>query len=294
MCTFFTPGGSWVRRVTPSVRGGTTMFQGIGVRGTLAFEFPDGNLITVGAMLFRGEEVLLQPSFFYQCDGDIRKALFADGNMFTVGAKCPVALQRGRLSEMSYKTCAFTSLLYDTAQLTRKVQTRRRPTFSQTEHHHRSRQTFPLRGSVIPALLRCWKETTAYNNDVYLLLKELLNLVASLVPSRYRCWRSLYCSGALLVSGSTWSAQKAWTTRKSTTIDLASSVGLNGMKVDTSSLKWIASSSPVFNAQLCCKEEWDDAVQRTAWCKSSSYMSCCDFGVPCDCSHHSVTAPALG
>ena len=51
------------------------------------------------------------------------------------------------------------------------------------------------------------------------------------------------CSGALLVSGSTWSAQKAWTTRKSTTIVLASSVGLNGMKVDTSSLKWIASSS---------------------------------------------------
>ena len=181
----FTPGCSWVRRVTPSVRGGTTMFQGIGVRGTLAFEFPDGNLITVGAMRFRGEEVLLQPSFFYQCDGDIRKALFADGNMFTVGAKCPVSLQRGRLSEMSYKTRAFTSLLYDTAQLTRKV------------------QAFPLRGGVIPALLRCWKETTAYNNDVYLLPKELLNLVASLVPSRYRCWRSLYCSGALLVSGST-------------------------------------------------------------------------------------------
>ena len=90
------------------------------------------------------------------------------------------------------------------------------------------------------------------------------------------------------------SAQKAWTTRKSTTIDLASSVGLNGMKVDTSSLKWIASSSLVFNSQLCCKEEWDDAVQRTAWCKSSSYMSCCDFGVPCDCSHHSVTAQASG
>ena len=199
------------------------MFQGIGVRGTLAFEFPDGNLITVGAMRFPGEDVLLQPSFFYQCDGDIRKALFAEGNMFTVGAKCPVALQRGRLSEMSYKTCAFPSLLYDTAQLTRKVQTRRRPTFSQTEHYHLSRQTFPLRGGVIPALLRCWKETTVYNNDVYLLPKELLNLVASLVPSRYRCWRSLYCSGALLVSGSTWSAQKACTTRKSTTIDLASS-----------------------------------------------------------------------
>ena len=160
---------------------------------------------------------------------------------------------------------------------------------------------FTLRHSSIDAessdkektyLLRCWKETTAYNNDIYLLPKELLNLVESLVPSRYRCWRSLYCSGALLVSGSTWSAQKGWTTRKSTTIDLASSVGLNGMKVDTSSLKWIASSSPVFNAQLCCKEEWDDAVQRTAWCKSSSYMSCRDFGVPCDCSHHSVTAPA--
>ena len=221
-------------------------------------------------------------------------SLFAEGNMFTVGAKCPVALQRGRLSEVSYKTCAFPSLLYDTAQLTRKVQTRRRPTFSQTEHYHRSRQTFPLRGGVIPALLRCWKETTVYNNDVYLLPKELLNLVASLVPSRYRCWRSLYCSGPLLVSGSTWSAQKAWTTRKSTTIDLASSVGLNGMKVDTSSLKWIASSSLVFNAQLCCIEEWDDAVQRTAWCKSSSYMSCCDSGVPCDCGHHSVTAQASG
>ena len=162
-------------------------------------------------LCFRVEEVLLQPSFFYLCDGDIRKALFVDGNMFTVGAKCPVALQRGRLSEMSSKICAFTSLLYDTAQLTREVRTRRRPTFSQTEHHHRSRQTFPLRGSVTPAPLRCWKETTAYNNDVYLLPKELLNLVASLVPSRYRCWRSLYCSGALLVSGSTWSAQKAWT-----------------------------------------------------------------------------------
>ena len=37
---------------------------------------------------------------------------------------------------------------------------------------------------------------------------------------------------------------------KSATIDLASSEGLDGMEVDTSSLKWIASSCPVFNAQL--------------------------------------------
>ena len=33
--------------------------------------------------------------------------------------------------------------------------------------------------------------------------------------------------------------------------DLASSESLDGMKVDTSSLKWIASSCPMFNAQLC-------------------------------------------
>ena len=89
---------------------------------------------------------------------------------------------------------------------------------------------------LLSALLRCWKETTVYNNDVYLLPKELLNLVASLVPSRYRCWRSLYCSGALLVSESTWSAQKAWTTRKSTTIDLVSSEGLDDTKVDNDRL----------------------------------------------------------
>ena len=29
--------------------GGTTIFQGIGERVTLSFEFPDGNIITVGA-----------------------------------------------------------------------------------------------------------------------------------------------------------------------------------------------------------------------------------------------------
>ena len=34
-------------------------------------------------------------------------------------------------------------------------------------------------------------------------------------------------------------------------IDLASSEGLDGMKVDTSSLNWIASSCPMFIAQLC-------------------------------------------
>ena len=33
-------------------------------------------------------------------------------------------------------------------------------------------------------------------------------------------------------------------------IDLASSESLVGMKVDTSSLKWFASSCPVFDAQL--------------------------------------------
>ena len=136
------------------------------------------------------------------------------------GAKCPVALQRGRLSETSSKTCAFTSLLYDTAQLTREVQTRRRPTFSQTEHYRRSRQTFPLRGGIIPALLRCWNETTAYNNDVYLLSKELLNLVASLVPSRYRLLAQLVLFRCVV----------------GFRIDLVGSEGLDDTKVDTGAL----------------------------------------------------------
>ena len=58
--------------------GGTTIFQGIGKRVTLAFEFTDGNIIIFGAKLFRCKEVLLQPRFFYQCDGDIRKDLYAN------------------------------------------------------------------------------------------------------------------------------------------------------------------------------------------------------------------------
>ena len=41
--------------------GGTTIFQGIGERVTLSFEFPDGNIITVGAKRFRCAGVLLQP-----------------------------------------------------------------------------------------------------------------------------------------------------------------------------------------------------------------------------------------
>ena len=58
--------------------GGTTIFQGIGERVTLAFEFTDGNIIIVGAKRFRCKEVLLQPRFFYQCDGDIRKDLYTN------------------------------------------------------------------------------------------------------------------------------------------------------------------------------------------------------------------------
>ena len=86
--------------------GGTTIFQGIGERVTLAFEF------TVGTKRLRCKEVLLQPSLIYQCDVDIRKDLcamscsqaarpfskglasdvtlafeFPDGNIITVGAK---------------------------------------------------------------------------------------------------------------------------------------------------------------------------------------------------------------
>ena len=45
---------------------------------TLAFEFPDGNIISVGAKRLRCKEVLLQPSLIYQCDVDIRKDLFAN------------------------------------------------------------------------------------------------------------------------------------------------------------------------------------------------------------------------
>ena len=41
--------------------GGTTIFQGIGERVTLSFEFPDGNIITVGAKRFRCAGVLLRP-----------------------------------------------------------------------------------------------------------------------------------------------------------------------------------------------------------------------------------------
>ena len=56
---------------------GTTIFQGIGERVTLAFEFPDGNIITVGAKRLRFAGVSLQPSLIYQCDVDIRKDLCA-------------------------------------------------------------------------------------------------------------------------------------------------------------------------------------------------------------------------
>ena len=45
---------------------------------TLAFELPDGNIISVGAKRLRCKEVLLQPSLIYQCDVDIRKDLYAN------------------------------------------------------------------------------------------------------------------------------------------------------------------------------------------------------------------------